>query len=113
MLMLDFHGDTVDGNPPASAGDAGSIPGQGRTHIPGSSYPMCHNYWGPTLKSGSAVTTDAPMLSRACTQQQEKSLLTATRESPHKAAKQRRPSTAKSKINIDFKKDFKKMLMLI
>ena len=44
MLMLDFHGDTVDGNPPASAGDAGSIPGQGRIHIPGSSYPMCHSY---------------------------------------------------------------------
>ena len=31
--MLDFPGDTVATNPPASAGDMGSIPGPGRFHM--------------------------------------------------------------------------------
>ena len=30
---LDFPGSTVDGNPPTSAGDTGSIPGPGRFHM--------------------------------------------------------------------------------
>ena len=83
--MLDFPGDTVDGNSSASAGDSGSIPDWGRFHIPGSSYTHV-----PQLRphTESAVTTDAPIVSTACAQQQEKPLLTATRESPRKAAKQ-------------------------
>ena len=32
--MLDFPGGTVDRNPPANAGDMGSIPGPGRLHTP-------------------------------------------------------------------------------
>ena len=32
--ILDFPGGTVDENPPANAGDAGSIPGPGRSHTP-------------------------------------------------------------------------------
>ena len=31
---MDFSGDTVDKNPPANAGDMGSIPGLGRFHMP-------------------------------------------------------------------------------
>ena len=31
--IRDFSGDIVDRNPPASAGDTGSIPGPGRFHI--------------------------------------------------------------------------------
>ena len=31
--ILDFPGGTVDKNPPANAGDTGSIPGPGRPHI--------------------------------------------------------------------------------
>ena len=30
----DFPGGTVVGNPPANAGDTGSIPGLGRSHMP-------------------------------------------------------------------------------
>ena len=30
-MILDFLGDTVGGNPPANAGDAGSITGSGRS----------------------------------------------------------------------------------
>ena len=31
---MDFPGDIVDKNPPANAGDMGSIPGPGRSHMP-------------------------------------------------------------------------------
>ena len=30
----DFPGDAVVGSPPANAGDAGTIPGSGRSHMP-------------------------------------------------------------------------------
>ena len=33
IIMLDFPGGTVDENPPAYAGDMGSIPGPGRFHM--------------------------------------------------------------------------------
>ena len=32
--MLDFPGGAVVGNPPANAGDTGSSPGPGRSHMP-------------------------------------------------------------------------------
>ena len=32
--LLDFPGGTVVKNPPANAGDTGSIPGPGRSHMP-------------------------------------------------------------------------------
>ena len=32
--FLDFPGDTVVKNPPANAGDMGSSPGPGRSHMP-------------------------------------------------------------------------------
>ena len=34
MDFQDLPGGTVDGNPPANAGDMGSIPGPGRSHMP-------------------------------------------------------------------------------
>ena len=34
FCALDFPGGTVDRNPPANAGDMGSIPGPGRFHMP-------------------------------------------------------------------------------
>ena len=34
MHAQDFPSDTVDRNPPASAGDMNSIPGPGRSHMP-------------------------------------------------------------------------------
>ena len=33
-VFYDFPGDTVDKNPPATAGDTGLIPGPGRSHMP-------------------------------------------------------------------------------
>ena len=32
--ILDFPGGAVDKNPPANAGDTGSSPGPGRSHMP-------------------------------------------------------------------------------
>ena len=39
-----FPGGAVVGNPPANAGDTGSIPGPGRSHMPGATKPVRHNY---------------------------------------------------------------------
>ena len=36
--MQDFRGGTVVKNPPANAGDMGSSPGPGRSHMPQSNY---------------------------------------------------------------------------
>ena len=35
---MDFPGGSVEKNPPADVGDAGSIPGPGRFHVPGSNW---------------------------------------------------------------------------
>ena len=42
----DFPGVSVVKNPPANAGDTGSIPGLGRVHM----LPMCHNCWAHMLQ---------------------------------------------------------------
>ena len=34
IVLLDFPGGTVVKNPPANAGDTGSSPGPGRSHMP-------------------------------------------------------------------------------
>ena len=36
--ILDFPGGTVGKNPPANAGDTGSIPGPGGSHVPWSNW---------------------------------------------------------------------------
>ena len=55
MLQQDFPGGSVVKNPPANAGDTGSSPGSGRSHMPKPVHhhywawalePMSHNYWG-------------------------------------------------------------------
>ena len=43
-LPRDFPGGAVVKNPPANAGDPGSIPGPGRFHMPGATKPTCHHY---------------------------------------------------------------------
>ena len=55
---MDFPGGTVDENPPADAGDTGSIPGPGRFHKP----------HAPQLLSPCATTTED------CAPQEEKPL---------------------------------------
>ena len=42
--VRDFPCGAVVKNPPASAGDTGSIPGLGIPHMPRATKPMCRNY---------------------------------------------------------------------
>ena len=39
-----FHGSSVVKNLPGNAGDMGSIPGPGRSHMPWDNKPVHHNY---------------------------------------------------------------------
>ena len=51
---MDFPGGAVVENPPANAGDTGSSPGPGRSHMPrGATKPVRHNYWACTLEPAS------------------------------------------------------------
>ena len=45
-INWDLLGDPVVKNLPANGGDAGSIPGPGRFHMPKVTKPMRHKYWG-------------------------------------------------------------------
>ena len=44
IIRKDFPSGPVVKNPPANAGDTGLIPGPGRSLMPQSDMPMCHNY---------------------------------------------------------------------
>ena len=50
-IRLGFPGGTVVENPPADAGDMGSIPALGSPHMP-QTRPMSHNCWGCPLEPG-------------------------------------------------------------
>ena len=65
-VLWDFPGGTVVKNPPANAGDTGSIPGPGRSHMPRSKKARA-----PQLLSLRATTTEA-RAPRAHAPQQEK-----------------------------------------
>ena len=63
----DFPGGAVVKNPPANAGDMGSIPGPGRSHMLRSNYAhapqllsLCSRARAPQLLSPCAATTEAP-----------------------------------------------------
>ena len=45
-----FPGGAVVKNPPANAGDTGSSPGPGKSHMRGATKPMPHNYWACALE---------------------------------------------------------------
>ena len=64
--MQDFPGGTVVKNPSANAGETGSSPGLGRSHMPQSNYAHV-----PQLLSPRATTTEA-RATRARAPQQEK-----------------------------------------
>ena len=73
-----FPGGTVIGNPPTNAGDVGSSPGPGRSHMPQSSCAHAPQLLSlrsgacePQLLSPRATTTEA-CVPRACAPQQEK-----------------------------------------
>ena len=64
MMPRDFPGGTVVKNPSASAGDMGSSPGPGRSHMPQSNYARASQL----LSLGSRARS--PQLEKACVQQQ-------------------------------------------
>ena len=75
---MGFSGGPVVNNPPASAGDACSSPGPGRSHVPRSSWARVPQLLSlhsracePQLLSLHVTTTEAHAL-RACAPQQEK-----------------------------------------
>ena len=53
-----FPGGSVVENPPANAGDTGSIPGPGRSHRPWNNEAHCHKYWA-VLQSPGTTTIEA------------------------------------------------------
>ena len=54
IIAKGFRGDSVVKNPPASAGDTGSIPGPGRSHVPWN-----NEACAPQLPSPQAASTEA------------------------------------------------------
>ena len=90
----DFPGDPVAKNSPVNAGDKGSSPSLGRSHMPWS---LCSKAFEPQLLSPCATTTEVGEL-RACALQQRsynkpmqhkevQPRLTTARESPHTVTK--------------------------
>ena len=65
-----FPDGSVVKNPPANAGDMGSIPDLGRSHMPRATRPVCHNYWACALEP--EITASEPACPRAHALQLEK-----------------------------------------
>ena len=103
-------------NPPANAGDMGSIPGPGRSHMPWSSQAhapqllnLCSRAREPHLLKPACIKLMLPKRShrneKPVHPNKEQPLLAATRESPHPAAKtqlsQKYVNKLKKKKEID------------
>ena len=93
--MWGFPGGTVVENLPANAGDTGSSPGLGRSHMPRSNWVrepqlLSLRVWSLCSATGEAATVRGPR--------------TAMKSGPHSPrpeealAQKRRPNTAKSKL---------------
>ena len=89
----DFPGGAVVKNPPANAGDTGSIPGPGRSHMPWSNWAHV-----PQLLSLHSRARKPQLLKQACLEP-----VLCNKSSPHSPQlerahmQQRRPNTAKNK----------------
>ena len=81
-------------NPPASAGDMGSIPGPGRCHMPQSNYASVPQLLTRAHPEPVLCTKRSPCSEKPVHCSEEQPLVTTARESLRTA---RRPSTAKSK----------------
>ena len=81
-------------NPPANAGDMGSISGPGRYHMPQSNYASVRQLLKRAHPEPVLCTKRSPCSEKPVHCSEEQPLLTAARESPQAA---RRTSTAKSK----------------
>ena len=80
MAVKAFPGGTVDRNPPASAGDTGSIPGLGRFHMPKAAKPVHHNSRACMLQSLRPVCLEPGSAAREATA--VNSLCTPRKNSP-------------------------------
>ena len=114
-MVPGFPGGAVVKNPPANAGDTGSSPGPGGSHMPRSSWARAPQLLSlrsrahePQLLSLRATTTDEACPPRARAPQQEKppqweacapqqSVAPARRQLEKAHAQQRRPNAAKNK----------------
>ena len=77
----DFRGGPVVKSLPTNAGDMGSVPGLGRSHVPWATKPVYHNYWTHTLEPVSCncwawalqleSSPHSPQLKKAWAQQQK------------------------------------------
>ena len=97
-----FPGGSVVKNPPANAGDTGSIPGPGRPHTPQTTKPHSHCAWAlsPRLTATEALEPPSPHSAREGATA-TRSPRRAAREGPASAtggklAQQRRPSRDKN-----------------
>ena len=94
MVFRGFPGGAVVENPPANAGDTGSSPGLGRSHMPQSSWAREPQLLSLCIWSLCSATREAAIVRGPCT---------AMKSGPHlpqleKAlAQKRRPNTAKNK----------------
>ena len=88
----DFPGGAVVKNPPANAGDTGSIPGLGRSHMQS----LCATTTEPALWSPCSPTREATAMRSPCTAT-KCSLCSPQLEKAR--AQQRRPNAAKNKIH--------------
>ena len=84
-------------NPPANAGDMGSSPGPGRSHMPWSNKARM-----PQLLSLSSRAREPPLVKPAHHNEEQPPLAT-TRESPHAATKTQCSQKEINKINLFFK----------
>ena len=118
-MSRDFPGGTVVKNPPANAGDMGSIPGPGRSHMTWSNWAYAPQLLSlrsgarePQLLNPCAATTEA-RVPRACAPQQEKPPQWEARAPQQKGSprspqlekarvQQRRLNTAKKNKNKNF-----------
>ena len=97
--MLGFSVGPVVKNPPANAGDTGSIPGPGRSHIPGS------KARAPQLLSLHSRAHEPQLLSPCAATREATATCTATKSSPRSPqlekahVQQQRPNADKNKIN--------------
>ena len=105
LKSIGFPGGAVVENLPTNAGDTGSCPGLGRSHMPRSNWAREPQLLSLRVWSLCSATREAVIV---------RGLRTAMKSGPHlpqleKAlAQKRRPNTARNKIKINLKKNKKK-----
>lgn len=77
-FMKRCSGVSLATNPPCGAGDTGLTPAQGYPTCPEVDKPLCHSYWACEPQNPCSAKTEATAM---------RSLITATRESPHAVMK--------------------------